>query len=237
MNDILPYLPVLGYFAFATIMFAFRKFIFGLHASVLAIALAANLYLNLSNDGNIFIALAQIAFAVIAFILMVPFFAGKASGETMLAFSALIGLPPLARFFESSLVGFLLSLGLFVAFAVYANRGRLNEIKTMVNDIQNPDTPEKVSDTKEPADADVSEDTPAAAKAPLADHGGSVKDMLTVGALSTYNGQFKLPDYSYLPDASTVKKEERTSFSIFALSGYTIVVLFNLVTTVFFLDS
>jgi hypothetical protein len=211
MNDIISYLPVLGYFAFASIMFIFRKFIFGLHASVLIIAMVINTYLNLSFGGSILITVLQIFFAVVSFVLMVPFFAGKASGETMLAFTALVGLAPFPRFFLFSLVGFGLSIALFIAFAAFMHRDKIGDLTDIINN-----TEEAKEEKYNP---------------------GNVKDMLTVGTLSTYNGQFKLPDYSYLPDASSVKKEERFSFSIFALAGYGLVVAFNLVNALFFLDN
>ena len=225
MNDIIPYAPVLGYFTFASIMFIFRKFIFGLHSSVLLVAMTANTYLSLNLGGHLLIAIIQIAFAIIAFVLMVPFFAGKASGETMLAFTALIGLAPFSRFFTESLIGFGLSIAIFIAFAAFMHRDKIGDVASMVDNLQNNDDASGEIPAKSSEKTEDPNDSP-----------GNVKDMLTVGVLSTYNGQFKLPDYSYLPDSSTVKKEERFSFSVFALFGYSLVVLFNIVNTTFLLD-
>ena len=232
MNDIIPYVPVLGYFAFASIMFMFRKFIFGLHASVLIVAMIANTYLSLTSGGNLLIAIIQIAFAIVAFVLMVPFFAGKASGETMLAFTALIGLAPFSRFFGQSLLGFGISIVIFLVFASFMHRDKIGDVTAMMNDLQNKDEP-----SKEKESTTESDEKPQDHSEEVIHNPGTVKDMLTVGVLNTYNGQFKLPDYSYLPDASTVKKEDRFSFSVFALAGYGLVVAFNFVNTMFFLDN
>lgn len=168
----------------------------------------------------------QILLAIIAFILMVPFFAGKASGETMLAFTALIGLAPLAKDFSVGLVGVLISLGLFVVFAIYKSKDKISELTTAMSDNSEDNLDDAQETNKTSTDSDSSTTSP-----------GSVKDMITVGVLSTYDGQFKLPDYSYLPDASTVKKEERISFSTFALTGFTLVALFNLIYPILFLDN
>lgn len=242
MNDIILYAPVIAYFAFASIMFMFRKFIFGLHASVLIAAMIANTYLSITTGGSVLIAVIQIVFAIVSFVLMVPFFAGKASGETMLAFTALVGLAPFSRFFTGSLIGFGLSIALFVAFAAFMHRDKIGDISAMVSDMQNPDDEKKKAEIP---DTNKSEETKSTEHKSLdksqeeaTEHNpGNVKDMLTVGLLSTYNGQLKLPDYSYLPDASTVKKEERFSFSVFALAGYSLVVAFNLINGLLFLDS
>lgn len=226
MTDLIQFYPILGYFLFASLMFIFRKFIFSLHASVLVAALLANISIAVLTGGNALIMSLQIVFAIIAFILMVPFFAGKASGETMLAFTALIGLAPLSHDFTVGLIGTLISLSLFVIFAIYKSKDKISQMAAMA-------TADKNDNDKEP-DEIVDETI-----SPVADSNspGSVKDMLTVGVLSTYNGQFKLPDYSYLPDASTVKKEERVSFSTFALTGFALVALFNILYPILFLDN
>lgn len=241
MNDIILYAPVIAYFAFASIMFLFRKFIFGLHASVLIAAMIANTYLSITTGGSVIIAVIQIVFAIVSFVLMVPFFAGKASGETMLAFTALVGLAPFSRFFTGSLVGFGLSIALFIAFAAFMHRDKIGDISSMVSDMQNPNEKEKaeITETKESEESkDTESNNVDKPQEEVAEHNpGNVKDMLAVGLLSTYNGQLKLPDYSYLPDSSTVKKEERFSFSVFALAGYSLVVTFNLINGLLFLDS
>lgn len=231
MNDIIPYVPVLGYFAFASIMFMFRKFIFGLHASVLIVAMIANTYLSLTSGGNLLIAIIQIVFAILAFVLMVPFFAGKASGETMLAFTALIGLAPFSRFFGQSLLGFGISIVIFLVFASFMHRDKIGDVTAMMNDLQNKNetSKEKESTTEGDKAEESSEE--------VIHNPGTVKDMLATGVLNTYNGQFKLPDYSYLPDVATAKKEDRFSFSVFALAGYGLVVAFNLINTMLFLDN
>lgn len=239
MNDIILYAPVIAYFVFASIMFMFRKFIFGLHASVLITAMIANTYLSITTGGSILIAVIQIVFAIVSFILMVPFFAGKASGETMLAFTALVGLAPFSRFFTGSLVGFGLSIALFVAFAAFMHRDKIGDISSMVSDMKNPeedDKKETVADATESKGVE-SKQVEESPDLEVEHNPGNVKDMLAVGLLSTYNGQLKLPDYSYLPDSATVKKEERFSFSVFALSGYSLVVAFNLINGLLFLDS
>ena len=170
----------------------------------------------------------QVVFAIVAFVLMVPFFAGKASGETMLAFTALTGLSPIAKDFSVGLIGALISLGLFVIFALYKSKDKIGELTALATEdpekAKEPDLEQTAEDKENPSH---SVETPS----------NSVKDMLTVGVLSTYNGQFKLPDYSYLPDASTVKKEERVSFSTFALTGFALVALFNFLYPILFLDS
>lgn len=226
MTDFIQYIPILGYFLFASIMFIFRRFIFNLHATVLAIALLGNIAIAVVTGGNPIVMVTQILLAIIAFILMVPFFAGKASGETMLAFTALIGLAPLAKDFSVGLVGVLISLGLFVVFAIYKSKDKISELTTAMSDNSEDNLDDAQETNKTSTDSDSSTTSP-----------GSVKDMITVGVLSTYDGQFKLPDYSYLPDASTVKKEERISFSTFALTGFTLVALFNLIYPILFLDN
>lgn len=228
MTDLIQFSPILGYFLFASIMFIFRKFIFSLHASVLVVALLSNIAIAVLTGGNAIIMSLQVVFAIVAFVLMVPFFAGKASGETMLAFAALIGLAPLAHDFSIGLIGTLISLGLFVGFAVYKSKDKIKELTALATSDE--------KSKKEPSSEAESEEG-ATTPTPAESSPGGVKDMLTVGVLSTYNGQFKLPDYSYLPDASTVKKEERVSFSTFALTGFALVALFNLIYPILFLDS
>lgn len=228
MTDLIQFSPILGYFLFASIMFIFRKFIFSLHASVLVVALLSNIAIAVLTGGNAIIMSLQVVFAIVAFVLMVPFFAGKASGETMLAFAALIGLAPLAHDFSIGLIGTLISLGLFVGFAVYKSKDKIKELTALATSDE--------KSKKEPSSEAESEEG-ATTPTPAESSPGSVKDMLAVGVLSTYNGQFKLPDYSYLPDASTVKKEERVSFSTFALTGFALVALFNLIYPILFLDS
>jgi hypothetical protein len=229
MTDLIQFYPILGYFLFASLMFIFRKFIFSLHASVLVAALLGNIAISVFTGGNPIIMSLQVFFAIVAFVLMVPFFAGKASGETMLAFTALIGLAPLSHDFSFGLVGALISLGLFFVFAVYKSKDKISQMATMATannfkEETNGQEQENDSDNENPVSHN--NDSP-----------GTVKDMLTVGVLSTYNGQFKLPDYSYLPDGSTVKKEERVSFSTFALTGFALVALFNILYPILFLDS
>lgn len=226
MTDLIQFYPVLSYFLFASLMFLFRKFIFSLHAGALSLALLGNIAVSVLTGGNAIVMSLQVVFAIIAFVLMVPFFAGKASGETMLAFTALIGLAPLSRDFSVGLVGTLISLGLFVVFAVYKSKDKISQMAAMSTENKNKENQEADEGQDEYSTPGIDSSSP-----------GSVKDMLTVGVLSTYNGQFKLPDYSYLPDASTVKKEERVSFSTFALTGFALVALFNLIYPILFLDS
>lgn len=259
METLILFSPVVGYFIFSTIMFMFKKFKFELHASILLVALVTNFILSMQADGFILIAMIQIVFAIAAFVLMVPFFAGKASGETMLAFTAIIGLPPFAKLFGESLAGFALTLGLFLIYAILVTKkqaGGFSQIiaqaQTMQSGKRGTVSPIEEIDGRENSDSldgihaktDVTEKPIDEIDDSIDDSNTSendnyrlgVKDTLVTGLYSTWDGQLKLPDYSYLPDRDKTSTEKRVSISVYALVSYSLVALSVYIYPLLFLD-
>lgn len=213
MNDLILYAPGLAYFAFASLMFALKKFSFGLHSTVLALAMAAMFYLTVTQDGSMLIAVVQTVFAVISFILMVFFFAGKASGETMVSFTALLALSPFALSFDRGLIVFGMTLVLLLVYSsIFYNKqlGGISKIAQGMVDDKNNSTPNA--------------------------NGETLKDTLMTGLLSTYNGQIKAPDYSYLPDTANTVGQKKISISVFAFAAFILVALGDFIYLSFMLE-
>lgn len=213
MNDLISYAPGLAYFGFASLMFALKKFSFGLHTTVLALAMGGMFYLVISQDGTLLIGIIQAVFAIIAFILMVFFFAGKASGETLVSFTALIALSPFALGFERGLMTFGVTLALLLVYSSIFYNKQLAGIAKMAQGI---------ADDKQNGNSGGNSET--------------LKDTLMAGLYSTYNGQLKAPDYSYLPDKSQTSSQKKISISVFAFSAFILVALGDLIYLSFILD-
>lgn len=203
MTDLILYAPGLAYFAFASLMFALKKFSFKIHSAVLFLAMIGMFYLAVVQDGSMLIAIAQVFFAVLSFVLMVFFFAGKASGETMVLFTALVALTPFALSFERGLIVFGATLVILLIYSSFFYNKQLSNISKIAQDMV---------DNKEKEDN-------------VNLNGDTLKDTLLVGLLSTYNGQLKAPDYSYLPDKSETAAEKKISISIFAFAAFILVAL------------
>lgn len=201
MNDLILYAPGLAYFAFASLMFALKKFSFGLHSAALALAMGAMFYLTVTQDGSLLIAIIQAVFAIVSFILMVFFFAGKASGETLVSFTALVALSPFALSFERGLLTFGGTLALLLIYSAIFYNKQLAGISKIAQGIVD----DKNGNSNE--------------------NGGTLKDTLMTGLYSTYNGEIKAPDYSYLPDKSKTSDQKKISISVFGFAAFILVAL------------
>lgn len=108
----LSYAPLAIYAIIGTILFLFRKFTFNTGITLLLTMIAAKVALSIIFGGILFF-LAQMLIAVLAFVLLVMFFSGKTSGETMLTMTSLFALTPLMD-------GIPAFLGVFLLFFTYA---------------------------------------------------------------------------------------------------------------------
>lgn len=109
----LVFLPVLLYAGFGSILFSLGAFTFNKGMTLLVISIAAHITISILAGTWIF-ALVQTVIAASAFILLIMFFAGKTSGETILTMTALLALTVI----PSGLLAFLGTLAAFVVYAV-----------------------------------------------------------------------------------------------------------------------
>lgn len=213
MTDLILYAPGLAYFAFASLMFALNKFSFGLHSTVLALCMAGSFWLTVNHDGNMIIAVIQAVLAIVAFVLMVFFFAGKASGETMVSFTAIIALSPLALSFERGLLTLGITVVLLLIYSSIFYNKQLAGISKIAKGMVNEKNNNGSSNNTE-----------------------TLKDTLLTGLYSTYNGQLKAPDYSYLPNKSETVGQKKISISVFAFASFILVALGDFIYLSFLLD-
>lgn len=213
MTDLILYTPGLAYFAFASLMFALNKFSFGLHSTALVLCMTSYFWLTVTHDGNLIIAIIQTVLAVVSFVLMVFFFAGKASGETMISFAGIMALSPFALGFGRGLMTLGMTIVLLLIYsAVFYNKqlAGISKIAKGIVDDKNNNVP--------------------------TDNTATLKDTLLTGLYSTYNGQIKAPDYSYLPDKSDTVGQKKISISVFAFASFLLVALGDFLYLSFLLD-
>lgn len=250
MNEIISLIPIIGFFAYATIMFLLSKFNFNLHVSILTVLTIFIFWISLKLDGELIILIAQTVLALITFVFMVFILSKKASGETMVAFTGLILLSPFSINFGFGLTGMILTFSLFLIYAGIFYKKEFAQASAKMTSMIDSSDPDVAESTKV---TDVSMDTSDAIEEDALenDSGDDLKDSspeilegprtlkgdLILGVLSTYDGQIKLPNYDYLPDTKDTKDSKRISFSIFVLIAYTLLGAGNLAYMILFLES
>lgn len=108
----LVFAPILLYTTIGTLLFSTGYFTFNKGMALLGVSFVVHVALSVLT-GNWLGLIVQTVVALIAFALMIVFFAGKTSGETILTMTALLGLTPIPS-------GLLAIVGSLVAFLVYA---------------------------------------------------------------------------------------------------------------------
>jgi len=94
METFIEFLPIAIYSLIGTVLFYLKRITFNNQIALLALALLAHATISIMH-GNLILLIGQVVIAVAAFALMVYFFAGKTSGETILTMASILLLAPL----------------------------------------------------------------------------------------------------------------------------------------------
>lgn len=94
MNIILSFLPIVAYSLIASGLYFVNKLTFNIQSVMLLFAMVANIVLSINTHHDLLMPIIQIVLAILVFVALVSFMAGKASGETFLTMCAIIALAP-----------------------------------------------------------------------------------------------------------------------------------------------
>lgn len=185
METFIEFLPIVIYSLIGTALFYLKKITFNNQITLLILALVAHVTISIMH-GNWTVLIGQVLIATAAFALMVYFFAGKTSGETILTMASILLLSPL----PDGLIPMIIVFILILITAAIQFRKKTESLKWLLFD-----------------------------------------------AASSTGLAYATPDYSHLPDRSTLTDEDkRTSLLPYMASVMTVTALYYLLQPLF-LDS
>lgn len=129
METFIEFLPIVVYSLIGTVLFYFKKITFNNQIALLGLALIAHAVISIMHGNWIFFA-GQVVIGALAFFLMVFFFAGKTSGETILTMTSILVLSPIPEGILPMVIVFILVL---IA-AVLAFRKKADSLKWLLVD-------------------------------------------------------------------------------------------------------
>lgn len=109
METFIEFLPIVIYALIGTALFYIKKITFNNQMALLVIAAIAHAILSFSNGSGLFF-VGQLVISLLVFFLMVFFFAGKTSGETILTLTSLLLLSPIPHGILPMVIVFVLVL-------------------------------------------------------------------------------------------------------------------------------
>jgi hypothetical protein len=185
METFIDFLPIAIYSLIGTALFYLKKITFNNQVALVILAFIAHAILTL-QDNVLFIFIGQIVISITIFLLLVFFFAGKTSGETILSMTSLVLLTPIPH----GIIPMFIVFALILIASAIALRNKTESLKWLLYD-----------------------------------------------AASSTGLTYAKPDYSHLPDRSTLsEKDKRTSVLPFMALVSTIAAIYYLVQPMF-LDS
>lgn len=127
METFISFLPIVIYSLVGTALFYFKKITFNNQIGLIAAAMAAHGVISFQQGTGIFF-IGQLIISSIMFLLLVFFFAGKTSGETLLTMSSLFALIPVPHGIIPLFVVFVLLL----VFTIIELRRKSESVKWLI---------------------------------------------------------------------------------------------------------
>lgn len=122
----LSYAPIFFFSLIGSIFFAFKKYNFNTGMTLIGLAFLGKLGFHIAFGGTLAF-VAQVVLAALCFFLLVIFFSGKTSGETILTMSSMFLLTPLLH----GVLAFLLVFVLLFLYSLFASKDR-EELKASI---------------------------------------------------------------------------------------------------------